>query len=244
MLYKIASEPLSAIDYLGIELDRILIFVDRVSEVNTLRNLNFHHFEFSIRNLKQGTISDIFFFKNITLELIRIENGELAAKHSLQSGMDLISRTQWRSARAIPFGFILHYAVERKSRSRRRCYHKRQETIGKQPSLKVNFSQNNLKQLQEPVCYMVPEPFLAENLLDNTSAIQQRLYANCSTKGKLTDIQIVLDRSISLTKTMSFVSALNIVEIKRGNFVRLNLKFGDSKGRSTSLDSIPVTFYY
>ena len=243
MLYKIASKPLSAIDCLGIKLDRILIFVDRVSEINTLRDLNFHHFEFSIRNLKQGTISHIFFLKNITLELIRIENRELATRYSLQSGIDLVSRTQWRLSRAMPFGFILHYAISQKSQSRRRCNRTR-EINSRQPSLQVNFSKNNLKQLQEPICYIVPEPFIAENILDNTSAIQQKLSAHCSTRSKLTDIQIILERSISLTKTISFVSALNIVKIKRENFTQLELKFCSNKGRSTSLDSIPVTFHY
>ena len=244
MLYKIASERLSAIDCLGIKLDRILIFVDRVSEIDTLRDLSFHHFEFSIRNLEQGTVSHIFFFKNITLELIEIENRELATRYSLQSGVDFVSRTQWRSNRATPFGFVLHYAVSQKSKSRRRCYHAQHQFNSSQPSLKINFSRNNLEQLQEPICYIVPEPFIAENLLDNTSTIQQKLFANRSTMSKLTDIQITLKRSISLTKTVSFISALNIVEIKRGNFTQLELKFCNNQGHSTSLDSIPVTFYY
>ena len=242
MLYKITSERLSVIDCLKIRLDRILIFVNRASEIQTLRELNFHHFEFSTRNLEQGTVSHIFFFKNITLELIKIEDRELATQYSLKSNIDLISRTQWRSNLALPFGFVLHYAA-RKFRSRKRCHHK-QHIKSSQPSFKVNFSPINLKKLQEPVCYIVPEPFILENLLDNTSAIEQRILSNLSTRSKLTDIQITLDRSISLTKTVSLISDLNIVGIKRGNFPKLELRFGNSNRSSASLDSTPVIFYY
>ena len=244
MLYKIASDRLSFINYFGIELDRILIFVNRASEIEALRELNLHHFEFSIRNLKQGTVSHIFFFKNITLELIEIENRELATQYSLQSSMDLISRTQWHSNSALPFGFVLHYAVSQESKSRRRCYQSRHNRRS-QPLCEVNYSRENFRKLQEPICYIVPESLIARNLLDNTSAIEQKLFGNRSTMSKLTSIQITIDPSISLSKTVSLVSALNLVHLKRGNCPHLELKFGNnSQNRSTSFDSIPVTFYY
>jgi hypothetical protein len=245
MLYKIAPEQLSVMNCFGIKLDRIIFFVNQASEIKAFRGLNFHHFEFSVRNWEQGTVSNIFFFKDICLELIEIENQELATQHSAQFSIDLISRTQWRSNQALPFGFVLSYAVSQKHESRRRCYHIQPEINGRQPSLEVNFSVKNLEKLEEPACYIVPEAFTAENLLDSSSMIKQRLLRNRSKMSKLTAIQITLDSSISLTRTVSFISDLDLVNVKRGNYPKLELKFGSSnKGLSTSFDSIPVVFHY
>lgn len=245
MLHEIAPEQLSVINCLKLKLDRILVFVDKALEMEAFRGLNFHYFEFSLRNWKQGTVSNIFFFKDISLELIRVENWELAAQYSAQSGIDLISRTQWQSNKASPFGLVLYYAVSQKHKSRRRCYHTQQEIKGRQPTMTVNFSMENLKRLEEPACYIVPEPFTAENLLDGTSAIKQRLFSDRSRMSQLTDVQITLDSSISLTETVSLISALDLVGIKRGISPKLELNFGSSdRSRSTLLDSVPVVFYY
>ena len=245
MLYKIRTDQRSTIDYFKIKLDRIFIFVDRATEIEFFRELNFHHFELSMRHVEQGTVSHFFFLKNVNLELIRIENQELATRYSTQSSINFVSHAQWRLNKALPFGLVLYYAVDQKLKSRRRCHHMKQEIKGGQPSSKVNFSLKNLENLEEPACYIIPESFIAENLLDSTSVIKQRLFGDRSNTSKLTDIQITLNSSISMTKTVSLISDLELINIKKGDFPQLELKFGSSnKGLSTSFDSIPVIFHY
>ena len=63
MLNKIIYKRLTVPNSLGIEIDRILIFVETITEIEAFRKLNFYYFEVTKRNLEQGTISNIFFFE-------------------------------------------------------------------------------------------------------------------------------------------------------------------------------------
>ena len=151
------QQPL-VVDCFQIELDRVVIFVRETSEINALRQLNLHHFEYTIRNCEQGTISHFFFLKNINFELIEIENRELTVQYSAINKIDLLARTYWQQNQAIPFGLVFRYASDSKHQSRRRC--NRAERLDRdrtQLASQINFSWENFNKLEEPVCCIVPD---------------------------------------------------------------------------------------
>lgn len=248
MLNEIVSEKLVVDNYFKIEIDRIFIFVESLIEVQAFRALHSHYFEYKIRNFEQGTISNIFFLRDVALELIRIENQELAIRYAAQHNFDIVARTQWRRNQAIPFGFILHYLSPQTSKSKRRYYHaKKQDIENAQGSSQINFSLENLKNLNEPACYIVPESLTAENLLDSSSVIKRRLLSHQSRISNLTDIRITLNTPESLTNTISLISALDLINIKQGKFPKLELKFNNNSKRQFSImtfSSMPVTVYH
>ena len=249
MLNKIVYKRLAVANCLGLEIDRILIFVETITEIEAFRKLNFYYFEVTKRNLEQGTISNIFFLKDIALELIRVEDPELATRYAAQIDMDIVARTRWRSNQAIPFGFILRYATDQQPESRRRCHNDQQpERVPRdsQAYSQVNFSSKNLQELKEPVCYIVPQSLTCQNLLDNTSAIKQRLLFHQSGTSKLTNIKITLNTSKPLTNTISLISTLNLISIKQGNYPKLELEFDNGCQRKflATVPTIPIIISY
>lgn len=232
MLNKIIDQRLAVANTLGIEIDRILIFVETITEIEAFRKLNFYHFEFINRNLEQGTISHIFFWKNIALELVRIEDRELAIRYAAQTNMNIVARTQWRRNQASPFGFVLRYAASQQPKSRRRCDNVDQQEISNNRAYwQIHYSSKNLQELKEPVCYIVPKSLTCKNLLDNASAIKQRLLFYQSGTSKLTNIQITLNTSKPLSNTVSLISALNLITIEQGNYPKLKLEFDNGYQR-------------
>ena len=249
MLNEIIDKRLAVANSLGIEIDRILVFVETIAEIEAFRKLNFYYFEVIKRNLEQGTISNIFFLKDIAIELIRVEDQELATRYAAETNMDIMARTQWRSNQAIPFGFILRYATAHQPESRRRCYgdkQQEQDTGNSGAHSQVNFSSKNLQELKEPVCYIVPQSLTCQNLLDNTSAIKQRLLFHQSRTSKLTNIKITLNTSKPLTNTISLISTLNLINIKQGDYPKLELEFdnGYQGELLAAFPTIPVIISY
>ena len=187
--------------------------------------------------------------KDIALELIRVENQDLATRYAARTNINIVARTQWQSNQAIPFGFILRYATARQPESRRRCYNEKQQervTSNSQAYSQVNFSSKNLQELKEPVCYIVPQSLTCQNLLDNTSAIKQRLLFHQSGTSKLTNIQITLNTSKPLTNTISLISTLNLINIKQGNYPKLELEFDNGcQGKFlATFPTLPIIISY
>ena len=238
-----SAESVNAI-VLGIEIDRILIFVETKAEIEAFRQSNFYYFEFINRNLEQGTVSNIFFLENLALELIWIEDQELASRYSSQVEMNIVARTQWQQNQAIPFGFVLRYISNQQQQSRRRCHNSEKDKINSSNiSSQISFSHQNLQELREPACYMVPESLTCRNLLDNTSVIKQKLLFYQSSRGKLTNIQVTLNNSKPLSNTVALLSTLNLIKIKQGNCPKLNLEFdnGCNQQHSALFPTIPLT---
>ena len=248
MLHKIASKKLVIANSFNIRIDRILIFVESLSEIEAFRALHFYYFEFPMRNLEQGTISSIFFLRDVNLELVWIENQELAFRYAAQNNLGLGSRVQQRRNQVVPFAFILSYSSTKKSKSKRRCYHTdKREIDNTQPATQVDFSLKNLNNLQEPACYIVPESLTSDNFLDSSSVIKQKLLSYQSRTSRLTDIQITLNSPEPLSKAISLISSFELIKVKRGEFPKLELIFNNSDKRQFSLtpfSPIPVIFYY
>lgn len=247
MLNEINYKQLVIPNGMGIKIDRIFIFVKTIREIEAFRALNLHYFEFTNHNLEQGTTSIIFFCNNIALELIIIKDRQLAARYSAQTQMNIMARTEWRINRAIPFGFVLRCIAEQ-PKSRRRCYSGNGEKeINSSPiHSQISFDRNNLQELKEPACYIVPESFACESLLDNASAMKQRILLHQSRTSKLTNIHITLNTSKLYTNAVSLVSALNLINIEQGNYPKLQLKFerGCQREFVAVFSTIPMTVFY
>ena len=244
---KILYEKRTVAHGLEIEIDRILIFVESIAEIEAWRKLNFFYFEVTNRNLQQGTISHIFFLNNFALELIRVENYELANRYAAKTNLNIVARTQWQSNQAIPFGFILRYATSQQPESRRRRYAPSQQGINNHQAFsQVNFSSKNFKELQEPACYIVPASLTCKNMLDNVSTLKQRLLFHQSGTSKLTNITITLNTSKPLTNTVYLISALNLINIKQGDDPKLELELDHRCQRKflPIFPTIPMTIAY
>lgn len=245
MLNKIVNCPkLSITDCFTIELDRIVIFVSYASEVNALRELNLHHFEFTVHNYEQGTISHFFFLENINLELMVIKNYPIASNYLMRYDVDLISRLRWQQTKASPFGLIFHYASNHQRCSRRRSDRSRKsQPIGTQPLTRINFSLQNVRNLTEPICWMVPKSLTAEHLLDNTSAVKRKLLAYNQQKSRVANIRITLSTFAPLSNAFSTIVDLNPIEFGRGYLPSLELKLdGDNLKQAINFSSIPIVF--
>lgn len=246
MVNKIVdSQRLSIINSFNLELDRIAIFVQKTSEIDDLRELNFHHFEFVIRNYEQGTVSHIFFFKNVNLELIRVENLELATQYAAITNIDIISRTRWQQNQAVPFGFVFRYTASSKHQSRRRGSQLNQPLDSRQTSSQINFSLKNINKLEEPTCCIVPNSLTCEYLLGSTSMVKEKLLSYYVQTNTIENVEITLNTSASLSNTFSLIIQLNLVKIGRGNSPKLELQLGGHNvGQYASLTSIPLIFRY
>jgi hypothetical protein len=249
MLNKIISKKLTTAECSNLKIDRILIFVDSISEIEAFRALHFYYFEFAMCNLEQGTVSSIFFLKDVNFELVCLEDRQFAFRHVGQNNLDFSSLVQQRRQnRAVPFAFILSYSAPEKPQSKRRCYHTNKHEIDHtQAATQINFSLKNLYNLQEPACYIVPESLTSESLLDSSSVIKQKLLAHQSKTSRLTDIQITLNSSDSLSQAMSLISSLEFVKMKQGELPKLELISSNSNKKQFSLtafSSIPIIFHY
>jgi hypothetical protein len=248
MLNKITSKKLATAKYSNISIDRILIFVNSISEIEAFRALHLHYFESVMPNLEPGIISSIFFLRDVNFELVWIKNQELACRYAPQTNLNLDFRVQQQRNQAVPFSFILSYLLTKKTASKRRCYHKSKQEIGKnQLASQVHFSLENLKNLQEPTCYIVPESLTSANFLDNSSVIKRKLLSCRSQNNRLTHIQITLNSPEPLSKAISLISSFELIKVKGGEFPKLELIFNNSDKRQFSLttfSSIPVIFYY
>lgn len=238
----IDSRRLFTVNSFDIELDRIAIFVQKISEIDNLRELDFHHFEFAIRNCEQGTVSHIFFFKNVNLELIRIENLKLATQYAARTSIDLISRTQWQQNQAVPFGFVFRYAASSKHQSRRRCSRPNKLINSRQPASQINFSLKNINKLEEPTCCIVPNFLTCACLLDNTSIVKEKLLSYSAQTSTVKNIELTLNTSTSLSNTFSLIVQLNLVNIRRGSFPKLELKLDGNSRQQIAFTSIPLIF--
>ncbi|PSB08076.1 hypothetical protein C7B62_17900 [Pleurocapsa sp. CCALA 161] len=244
MVNKITdSQRLFTVNSFDIELDRIAIFVQKISEIDNLRELDFHHFEFAIRNYEQGTVSHIFFFKNVNLELIRIEDLKLATQYAARTSIDFISRTRWQQNQAVPFGFVFRYAASSKYQSKRRHSQPNKLINSRQPASQINFSLKNINKLEEPACCIVPNFLTCECLLDNTSKVKERLLAYHSQTITIENVEITLNISTSLSNTFALIAELNLVKIRQGGLPKLELKLdGNNAVQTTTFTSIPLIF--
>ena len=171
-----------------------------------------------------------------------VENYRIASHYSFEQ-FDLISRIHWQQNRASPFGLIFHYASVRSECFRRRCLKSHQPQLrSSQPLTRINFSRQNVRNLTEPICWMVPQSLTAEQLLDNTAAVKQKLFGYYQKKGGVTEIQITLDTFTSLSNTFSAIIDLNLVRIKRGCLPTLELKLDNSLERAIEFSSVPLVF--
>ena len=96
----------------SIELDHIFIWVKQdAPEADALRKLGLHGYE-PVKHEGQGTSSLGFRFENAYLELIWIDDYEVAKKAASAIQVDFAARSMGKKARASPFGIGLHMRGE------------------------------------------------------------------------------------------------------------------------------------
>ena len=93
-----------------LERDHIFIWVSPgAPEAATLQKLGLYTDGKVHKHVGQGTSSKVFIFENAYLELIWVDEPEVARRKSQDMGTDLLARVDWRQTGASPFGIGLHY---------------------------------------------------------------------------------------------------------------------------------------
>ncbi|NJO93581.1 MAG: hypothetical protein HC820_02990 [Hydrococcus sp. RM1_1_31] len=91
-----------------LEIDHISIFdINNMAGVTLLQEFGFHCSERVIQRLSQGTISTVFFFENMYLELVYLVDRDMAKDYGFENGINLVNRAYWRQTGASPFGIGL-----------------------------------------------------------------------------------------------------------------------------------------
>lgn len=92
-----------------LELDHVFIWVTRgAPEAKTIENAGLKALDEISKHTGQGTSSRVFIFENAYLELIWIDDEQAATKNATRTGIDMLTRANWKQTKASPFGIGLH----------------------------------------------------------------------------------------------------------------------------------------
>jgi hypothetical protein len=220
-----------------LEIDHLLIFaLEEILEVSILQEFGLCCNTQIIRRVEQGTASRVFFFENVYLEVVWLEDKERARQHAIDTGIDILARTCWQQTGASPFGIGLRCKREIDDFM---PYSKIHRFRRNQLDRSIKFSQENLAHLTEPLCFTIPN-HLALTTLINCSCQQHRqlIYHPLGVK-KLTSTNITINGNEKLTNTISLLDRHNVLTIQRGIFPLLDLTF-DNNLKQKIIDFRPI----
>ena len=89
----------------------------------------------------------------------------------------------------------------------------------------VRLAAENLANLEEPLCFLVPEALAFTNWLDHSLETHQQLISHPLGIKKLTGVKITVDSNKEPTHALSLLQNNGIVTIERGHSPLLELTF-------------------
>jgi hypothetical protein len=226
-----------------LEVDHLFICASGEAALSVLRDIGLRCPNYTVRRVDKGTASRLVLFENAYLELICIEDEQVAAQASRQTGIDMLGRSHWQHTRFSPFGVGLRCKVDAANLTTH-SKRSRAKQIQRDPS--IHFASDNRVNTAEPLCFVIPNYIALTQWLDRTSDAHQYLLAHPLGVKRLTDIKITIDSARDLTPTVSMLSHSNLVEIEQGTAPLLELVF-DEEGQGQRLDlrpSLPVLLRY
>lgn len=220
----LAQLPLvSKKDFL-LAVDRLFICASQKEiSVSALQEIGLQCSHQVVKHLGQEIASTILFFENAYIELIWVDGEKIAERQAKQPGIAPLTRAHWQRTGASPFGIGLRCQPIPALFRRRRAKKCRIECMPKE--MPVRLAAENLANLEEPLCFLVPEALAFTNWLDRSLETHQQLISHPLGIKKLTGVKITVDSNKELTHAVSLLQDNDIVTIERGSYPLLELTF-------------------
>lgn len=236
------AQPRETKGVFPLERDHVFIWVPQGSPaVGLLQKSGLHTDGEVHKHVGQGTSSVVFMFENAYLELIWVDEPEVARQRSQEMGTDLLARVDWRRTGASPFGVGLHRRAGAGGDIPFPTKKYWAEWMKPDTFIAVAESSVNLK---EPFYFVVPDYLAvppAEQLrqLFDARPEYRKKFTHALGVRRLTGVRVVGERAGALSGTASTLSKNGVVVIKRGKSPRAELTFDGGAQRKT-LDLRPA----
>lgn len=232
-----------------LERDHIFIWVSPgAPEAARLQKLGLYTDGKVHKHSGQGTSSKVFLFENAYLELIWIDEPDVARRKGQEMGTDLPARAAWKQTGASPFGVGLH---QREAGSSDLPFPtKRYWAEWMKPDTFIFIAESSIN-LKEPFYFVVPDYLAvpsAEQLklfLDSQPDYRKN-YTHALGIRRLTSVKITSDPVGKFSETASMLSKNGVVVMKRGKSSHAELTFDEgSQGKTLDLRStLPLSLKY
>jgi hypothetical protein len=200
------------------------------------------------KHVGQGTSSIVFLFENAYLELIWVDEPDVARQKSQEMGTDLLARVAWRQTGASPFGVGLHHLANGGSALPFPTKMYRAEWMKAGTFISIAESSANLK---EPFYFVVPD-YLAVPSADQLKKVldgqpgYRKNFTHALGLRRLTGIRIISNQAGKFSETASMISKNGVVMIKRGKSPHAELTFdGNAQGKALDVrPTLPLIMKY
>jgi hypothetical protein len=243
------AQSRTAMNVFPLERDHIFIWVSPgAPEAATLQKMGLHTDGTVHKHVGQGTSSKVFIFENAYLELIWVDESEVARRKSQDMGTDLLARVAWRQTGASPFGIGLHNRAA--GGSDLPFPTKKYWAEWMKPDTFILIAESSVD-LKEPFYFVVPD-YLAvpsaeqlKQLLDSQPEYR-RNFTHALGVRRLTGIQIMSNQAGKFSNTASMLSKNGVVVIKRGKSTHAELTFdGGSQRKAVDVrPTLPLILKY
>lgn len=243
------AQPRKPMNVFPLERDHIFIWVSPgAPEAVTLQKLGLYTDGRDHKHVGQGTSSKVFLFENAYLELIWVDEPEVARRKSQDMGTDLLARVAWRQSGASPFGIGLHQLASRDSDLPFPTKMYWAEWMKAGTFISIAESSANLK---EPFYFVVPD-YLAvpsaeqlKKVLDSQPDYRKN-FTHALGVRRLTGVKIISNQAGKFSETALMISKNGIVVVKRGKSSHAELTFDDgSQGKVLDVrPTLPLILKY
>ncbi|HSS21311.1 MAG TPA: VOC family protein [Pyrinomonadaceae bacterium] len=228
-----------------LQLDHVFLWVTKgAPEAKAFENAGLHLQDHVNQHTGQGTASKTFIFQNVYLELIWIEDEQVAAKNAARSGIDMVTRSRWRETGASPFGAGLH----RRSGSDNVLPFPVTPYWAEwmQPNTTIEFAQTVLKNNAEPMFFVVPD-YISTGSERMQAILKERFQNNAHQLGisRISQVRIVTTGK-AVTETSKALARGGVLKVASGKAPLLELTFDDQqKNKRVDLrPQVPVVLKY
>ncbi len=225
-----------------LERDHIFIWVSPgAPEAATLQKLGLYTDGKIYKHVGQGTSSIAFFFENAYLELIWVDEPDVARQNSQEMGTDLLARVNWRQTGASPFGIGLHHLTAQASDIPFPTKRYRAEWMEAGTFISIAESSANLRKtfyFIVPDYLAVPSGERLKQLIDNSPTYRKSTTHALGVR-RLTGVKIISNQPGKFSETASMISKNGVAVVKRGKSPHAELTF-DGNARGEVLDVRPA----
>ncbi|MEM9212776.1 MAG: hypothetical protein AAGD25_00235 [Cyanobacteria bacterium P01_F01_bin.150] len=226
-----------------LEIDHIFICVDAEPDPGAFARLGLICSDQVVRREQQGIASRLVFFNNVYLEFVWVEDAEQAEIYAMRSGIDYLSRAQWKVSQYCPLGVALrHCNVNDPDPDLNVFNHTSNVADGV-----IRLEASNLVAQWEPFCYIIPSAIALTTLFARSRTMQGQLTNHALGIQRLTHAHMSMEHEGPLTPPMSMLEKVGIVELTQNQQFELILTFDQHRqGRCLDLVSldIPVILRY
>lgn len=192
------------------------------------------------KHVGQGTASKVFVFDNAYLELIWIDEPEVAKGKTDAMNTSIVDRANWRKTGASPFGVGLHRQAEE---SPLPFPTKKYRADWMRPDTFIDIAES-ATDIKEPFFFVVPAYLKAPTIeqvrkISDSQPDLLKMFAHASGLHRLTGVKVTSKSRRGFSKTGLLISRNGLVSLRRGNTDFAELVF-DQGAQGKSLDVRPT----